>query len=511
MSDLSELRITDSDVAQHGVVSAPDMLTGSAQENKSVFDGLIRDLVKEKHNGLVTALEESLEWEPYDAEKSYVPDNKVVFNGSSYLCTAACKGVLPTNASCWRLIAAKGADGTGAGDMRKDVYDPRGMETDVFAYAAERANTYTKDEAFSKAQSLSAATAQAFVAKYIAENAPATPDEAFAALLGAIKLDLVTEIFTENATWTTPQGIVGDVSVRAFGGGGGALSSNGGGGGGGYMEHDTFTPTAGTTYLITIGAAGVSGNEATVTNGGATSFGNLITANGGGKSVDSNGGNGGTGGGAYPTLHGHGGNGSYGGGGGGGYGSSSVGVSESNGGSGGTYGGGGGGGGAYATYGAGVGGSGGQYGGRGGDGGNNGNDGSSGESGTDTTSMSLDYTGAGLGGVAGSGADTYGGGGGGGGGYGGNGGKGSSRSTSSPSTSGYGAGGGGGGYGGNGGDAGYYASGGGGGYGGDGGSGCGGGGGGYGVFNYGRGSDGGAANAKSGVVIIQYYRMILGG
>lgn len=179
MSDLSELRITDSDVAQHGVVSAPDKLTGSAQENKSVFDGLVSEVVKDKHNGLVDALEESLAWEPYDAEKSYVPDNKVVFNGSSYLCTTACKGVLPTNASCWRLIAAKGADGAGAGDMRKDVYDPNGVETDIFAYAAERANTYAKDETFSKAQSLSAATAQLFVTVGMTETAPTTPDEAF--------------------------------------------------------------------------------------------------------------------------------------------------------------------------------------------------------------------------------------------------------------------------------------------------------------------------------------------
>ncbi len=188
MSDLSELKITNGDVAQHGVVSAPDMLTGSAQENKAVFDGLVCEVVKDKHNGLVDALEESLAWEPYDAEKSYVPDNKVVYNGSSYLCTTACEGVLPTNASCWRLIAAKGADGTGAGDMRKDVYDPNGMETDIFAYAAERANTYTKDETFSKAQSLSAATAQKFVTDALSLTAPATPDEALDALEAAAAL-----------------------------------------------------------------------------------------------------------------------------------------------------------------------------------------------------------------------------------------------------------------------------------------------------------------------------------
>lgn len=179
MSDLSDLKITDSDIAEHGVVAAPDKLTGTAAQNKALFDGLIRDAVKEKFNDMVDVLEDSLAWEPFDAEADYVPNNKVVYNGSSYLCLDACTGVLPTDTGYWRLIAAKGRDGTGAGDMTKDVYDPRGVEADIFAYAAERADTYTKEEVYTKAQSLSSTTAQKFVDAAQSLTAPSTPDDAF--------------------------------------------------------------------------------------------------------------------------------------------------------------------------------------------------------------------------------------------------------------------------------------------------------------------------------------------
>lgn len=145
MSDLSDFRITDEDVAKSGVIAAPDRLTGTAAQNKAVFDRLIRDAVKEKYNAMLAAIgglftegKNQLVWEPYDAKKAYVPWNKVVYNGSSYLCTKACTGVLPTDAAHWRLIAARGADGTGAGDMRVDIYDPRKIEADVFAYVDKR-------------------------------------------------------------------------------------------------------------------------------------------------------------------------------------------------------------------------------------------------------------------------------------------------------------------------------------------------------------------------------------
>ncbi|MDL2257594.1 hypothetical protein LJC42_00345 [Eubacteriales bacterium OttesenSCG-928-K08] len=55
--------------------------------------------------------------ENYSASKSYVPGNKVQYNGSTYQCIAASKGNAPPNATYWQLVAAKGASGDGSGDM----------------------------------------------------------------------------------------------------------------------------------------------------------------------------------------------------------------------------------------------------------------------------------------------------------------------------------------------------------------------------------------------------------
>ena len=77
-------------------------------------------------------------WEEYSASKAYVPGNKVSFNGSSYVCTAATTGHAPTDIAYWLLIAKKGADGKGAGDMLASVYDPKGKAQDVFAYTDQK-------------------------------------------------------------------------------------------------------------------------------------------------------------------------------------------------------------------------------------------------------------------------------------------------------------------------------------------------------------------------------------
>lgn len=50
-------------------------------------------------------------FEDYDADKAYVPGNKVTWQGSSYVCTAACTGIAPPAASYWLLMAKKGTDG----------------------------------------------------------------------------------------------------------------------------------------------------------------------------------------------------------------------------------------------------------------------------------------------------------------------------------------------------------------------------------------------------------------
>lgn len=282
-----------------------------------------------------------------------------------------------------------------------------------------------------------------------------------------------TEIVTQSGVWKVPEGVL-SADVLCIGGGGGESSNNAGGGGGGYLAQKVVDLKNVSSVNITIGAAGSKNS-----NGGITSFGSFLSANGGGHGIASgnnaSGGDGGSGGGG---LYLSGGKAQYGGGGGGGYGA--------NGGNGGQYGGGGGGGG-----GGGNGGSGGQYGGNGGNGGGLNSAGKNGSNGTNTVNLDLLFVGAGSGG---SGYGGNQGGGGGGGGYGGNGGKAMS----------FGAGGGGG-YGGNGGNSGTNSGGGGGGYGGNGGNGgqYGGGGGGYGQENYGCGG-GQGSKSKRGVVVIRY-------
>ena len=170
MGDFSDFKITDNDIAQKGVVAAPDKLTGTAAQNKAIFDRLVREVVKTRYNEMLTALETDISeylgeseeerraaetqrdhnengytdeeevfhngrvqnetarqtaetarqaaeaarnvWEPYDNTKAYVVNNKVLYGGSSYVCTAACTGVAPPNAAHWQLIAQKGADGS---------------------------------------------------------------------------------------------------------------------------------------------------------------------------------------------------------------------------------------------------------------------------------------------------------------------------------------------------------------------------------------------------------------
>lgn len=50
-------RITPEEIAAQGVVAAPDRLTGKAEDNKAIFDRLVRELVAATYNGLLDALE----------------------------------------------------------------------------------------------------------------------------------------------------------------------------------------------------------------------------------------------------------------------------------------------------------------------------------------------------------------------------------------------------------------------------------------------------------------------
>lgn len=56
---LNDLKQTDAEINQYGVISAPDKMTGSAAENKAVFDRLFRQVGAEKFNQLIDELQAS--------------------------------------------------------------------------------------------------------------------------------------------------------------------------------------------------------------------------------------------------------------------------------------------------------------------------------------------------------------------------------------------------------------------------------------------------------------------
>ena len=61
---------------------------------------------------------EGLRWlGAYAGGTSYVIDDAVSYNGSSYICKLASTGNLPTNTTYWDTLAEKGASGSGAGDV----------------------------------------------------------------------------------------------------------------------------------------------------------------------------------------------------------------------------------------------------------------------------------------------------------------------------------------------------------------------------------------------------------
>ena len=55
---LTEHKLTQENIRQYGVVAAPDRLTGTAQENKKLFDRLIREVFAGDFNALIDELAE---------------------------------------------------------------------------------------------------------------------------------------------------------------------------------------------------------------------------------------------------------------------------------------------------------------------------------------------------------------------------------------------------------------------------------------------------------------------
>lgn len=115
------------------------------------------------------------------------------------------------------------------------------------------------------------------------------------------------EMITRSCEWKAPENLASKVAVRIFGGGGGGGGSadgycSGGGGGGGHMSYSEITLTPGIGVSITIGNGGLFRN-----GGSSSSFGTLLSANGGsaggnaGMYRGGTGGSGGSGGGGGGT------------------------------------------------------------------------------------------------------------------------------------------------------------------------------------------------------------------
>jgi hypothetical protein len=56
-----------------------------------------------------TLFVDSLQWKgEYDEDTDYVPLNLVSYDGNTYICEVACKGVVPTELVYWSVFAASG-------------------------------------------------------------------------------------------------------------------------------------------------------------------------------------------------------------------------------------------------------------------------------------------------------------------------------------------------------------------------------------------------------------------
>lgn len=88
-----------------------------------------------------------IEWRgAWDGTAEYRKDDAVSYHGGSYIALKPSTGEPPTNAEFWGVLSAKGADGTGAGDMTKADYDTDGdgkVDAAVVADTAATANTAT--------------------------------------------------------------------------------------------------------------------------------------------------------------------------------------------------------------------------------------------------------------------------------------------------------------------------------------------------------------------------------
>lgn len=142
---LTNHRITDAAIERSGVVAAPDRLTGTAAQNKMVFDRLIREAVRSAYNGLIDELASAAG--AGDIGASAIDG---VVGGDVQTVLGSLKTILDTKPS--------GADMTAALSLKSDksVTDAHiksvsfNAQTGVFTFTRENGGFVTVDTALEK-------------------------------------------------------------------------------------------------------------------------------------------------------------------------------------------------------------------------------------------------------------------------------------------------------------------------------------------------------------------------
>lgn len=265
----------------------------------------------------VNELEESLEaaeaartvWEDYDPQKNYVPGNKVYYLGSSYVNTAACKDVLPTVAANWQMVAKKGADSDEG--MSQDEADLRYLQLTGGRMTGElRVQAPTRDDNPATKKYVDAAPPGGFRHMVIFQESGIFNPADYGLEVGDIVS--VTAVGggggggVNYSSQSSQSSYGGDAGKNGGGpgpggkggegygsGGGGAAGlsspssfSGAGGGGSGYVVHlvlkiDSLSPVPVTVGTPGIGSKSSGSSFVEGSNGGSSSFGTFVTANGG--------------------------------------------------------------------------------------------------------------------------------------------------------------------------------------------------------------------------------------
>lgn len=286
-----------------------------------------------------------------------LPDNtttgaKTVGDKAGTFYAAGDNVILVYTGTSWGVVDGLNIDGAITSVVKSNLTANRALVSDSNGKVAVSATTANDLVNVQKNNLLSDETASIF-----GLDSSGTPDDVFD-IIGSKLYDLTdwkVEKITSSTTWVAPNAFNSSFKIFGVGGGGGGgkavgnpryRSSTsytsqiyaGGGGGGGYVTiTDWIVIPTGTQVTVVCGAGGTGDNttvtqsadgyvEGNGTDGGASSFGNYCTANGGKGGSGLSGGNGGAGGGGgvikgnatYFTLRvGNGGNGDqYGGGGG---------------------------------------------------------------------------------------------------------------------------------------------------------------------------------------------------